>query len=327
MLQHKRLYLLNKATGESDVKKLFSSKELKNEVVIEKPPNLNPAYVTLGVLLLACISNQWCRQSIYYLCDFSKDADTFRHINADLSFSQEAYASLSSIVFTGFFATFSIIAGSKADKYPRNLIILGSCAVWSLATGLQSVSNSFLSFAVLRAIVGASQAFFNPAAYTIIADIFPKTLIAQANGLITCGIYLGGAFASLSIILDSNIGWRNTLLVIGGIGILAFAATAIFVEEPRGKKIEYKGESNVTSKQDLVVSTSSASSSEVGDTWAKVFTSLKDVWRPTEAQLLFTVILIRSAPIIHILHVHTSHLTPILSVDRLLPYDMRRDFR
>lgn len=262
-----------------------SSLDSEENVDAPKEQNLYPAYVTLGALLLACVSNQWCRQSIYYLCDFSKEADKFRHINVDLAFSQEAYASLSSIVFTAFFAIFSIIAGSVADKYPRNLIILGSCAIWSLATALQSSTTDFWTFAVLRAIVGAGQAFFNPATYTIIADIFPKTLIAQANGLITSGIYLGGAFASLSIILDSNIGWRNTILVIGGIGALAFAAIATFVFEPRSAEVNI----NAKASEVMPLNVSSSSSVSLVGVWSKVFSSLTGVNKSPEARLIFAV--------------------------------------
>ena len=43
--------------------------------------NLNAQYLALGALLFTFISNQWARQSIYYLCDFSADATSFKHIN------------------------------------------------------------------------------------------------------------------------------------------------------------------------------------------------------------------------------------------------------
>ena len=43
--------------------------------------DLRPSYFALGALLFTFISNQWARQSIYYLCDFSADATAFKHIN------------------------------------------------------------------------------------------------------------------------------------------------------------------------------------------------------------------------------------------------------
>ena len=111
-----------------------------------------------------------------------------------LDFSQEAYASLASFVFTVFFATFSLVAGGISDRYPRNWIALLGCGIWSFATAAESLVTSYSQIVPLRAIVGASQAFYNPAAYTLLADIFPERLIARVNGIFTSGIYLGGGY-------------------------------------------------------------------------------------------------------------------------------------
>lgn len=40
----------------------------------------------------------------------------------------------------------------------------------------------------------------------------------QANAFYSSGVYLGGALASLSILLDNSLGWRDTSLLCGGIG-------------------------------------------------------------------------------------------------------------
>ena len=150
-----------------------------------------------------------------------------------MDFSQEAYASLASFVFTVFFATFSLVAGGISDRYPRNWIAIIGCGVWSLATAVESLVTSYGQMVPLRAVVGASQAFYNPAAYTLLADIFPERLIARVNGIFTSGIYIGGGLASLSIILDGQIGWKNTLLTIGSSGFIAIMAVLLFVKEPR----------------------------------------------------------------------------------------------
>jgi hypothetical protein len=53
-----------------------------------KEGDLSYAYTVLVILFLAFASNQWSRQAIYYLCDFSDNADPFLHINADIIFSK-----------------------------------------------------------------------------------------------------------------------------------------------------------------------------------------------------------------------------------------------
>merc|ERR1719313_2014915 len=85
--------------------------------------DLTYAYTVLAVLLFTLISNQWSRQSINYLCNFSDstdDKDKDEYMNLDLDFNQEEYATLSSVIFSVVFATCSLMAGSASDRYRRD---------------------------------------------------------------------------------------------------------------------------------------------------------------------------------------------------------------
>lgn len=95
-----------------------------------KQERLRSSYGILAILLLTFASNQWSRQALYYLCDFSANADPFKHINAGLGFDKENYAALASFGFTLIFAGFSLFAGGVADIYDRNRVTAASCAVW-----------------------------------------------------------------------------------------------------------------------------------------------------------------------------------------------------
>ena len=97
---------------------------------VAKQERLTSSYVVLAVLLFTFASNQWSRQALYYLCDFSANADPFKHINAGLGFDKEMYAALASFGFTVVFATFSLFAGGVSDKFDRNRVTAASCAVW-----------------------------------------------------------------------------------------------------------------------------------------------------------------------------------------------------
>ena len=155
--------------------------------------------------------------------------------NLILGFSQEMYGTLASLGFTIFFAAMSLFAGNASDRFSRSKVIAASCAAWSIATALQGTAESYMQLLPLRAIVGGSQAFFNPAAYTLLADIFPKKMLGGINGIFSSGIYLGGALASLSIILDESVGWRRTLVLIGGVGTFVSAFCLILIPEPRNR--------------------------------------------------------------------------------------------
>jgi MFS family permease len=48
-----------------------------------------------------------------------------------------------------------------------------ACLLWGIVTILNSFANSFWELLILRIILGALMAFFGPAVYSLIADIFP----------------------------------------------------------------------------------------------------------------------------------------------------------
>jgi sugar phosphate permease len=154
-------------------------------------------------------------------------------------------------------------------------------------------------------VIGASQAFFNPAAYTLIAEIFPKKMIGSINGIFSGGIYLGGALASLSIILDGEIGWRSSLLVIGGLGLLISAVCYFVVSEPRALIEKANVNFNlpeVSGRPGSQVSAASASDSmkaavnedmDKSDALKAAVSSLKDVLQSPVAKLLFSASMLR----------------------------------
>ena len=202
----------------------------------EHPPDLKSAYTVLFVLLFTFVSNQWTRQSINYLCNFSDstdDGDKDQYMNLDLNFDQEQYATLSSIIFSVFFASFSLFAGSASDKYRRDWMALIGCGVWSVATAAQAFIDDYGLLCIARVIIAVSQAYFNPVAYTLLADLFPTQKLAEANGYYIWHLPRWG-LASISIVMDQSIGWRMTMLVIGAIGGLATMLVFFFVKDPRG---------------------------------------------------------------------------------------------
>ena len=148
-------------------------------------------------------------------------------------------------------------------------------------------------------MIGASQAFFNPAAYTLLSEIFPKKIIGSINGIFSSGVYLGGGLASLSIILDSSIGWRNTLFVIGGLGVVISGMCYFLVSEPRAvirkeKEDEMKKENmNIISSDISTTAPATADAQSVTDIVSTAITSLKEVLESNEARLLFFASVLR----------------------------------
>ncbi|KAL7467164.1 hypothetical protein ACHAXS_007415 [Conticribra weissflogii] len=215
--------------------------------------SLKEILILVFPLLLVYISNQWSRASIYYLVDFATDAATndpaskavsaYEAMNIDLQFTQSQYGVLASTAFTVLFALSSLIAGNLADKYNRKVLTLASCAIWTVATITQGQAQSYDQVLAARIIMGGACAFCVPAAYSLIAEKISKDKAALANSIYGSGVYLGGGLASLSILLDENTGWRDTLEVIGLFGVLSVVVSGLLLpsDGDRDVKLETEG--------------------------------------------------------------------------------------
>lgn len=262
-------------------------KEKVSSISNEEPKvDLSAAYLTLAVLLVTFASNQWCRQLLYYICDFSTGAEPFRHVNADLGFNEEQYATLASLGFSVVFTFFSFFAGSVSDSFNRKTVIALSCLVWAIATGAQVFAGSYNDMLFLRAILAAAQSFFNPAAYTLISDIFPPSLTGTANGIFSGGIFLGGGLASLSILLDQTVGWRNTALIVGAIAIVAALLARILAVDPRELPAKI-----IPSKTEPKVSTST----KVSQSITNIIESITDILSIDQARTIYLASAVRFA--------------------------------
>eukprot|EP01082_Thalassiosira_pseudonana_P002674 g3634.t1 g3634 contig12:2464264-2466036(-) len=215
--------------------------------------SLQDILILVFPLLLIYISNQWSRYSISYLVDFSTTSDdsniatsaasSFQAMNIDLQFTQSQYGLLASTAFTILFALSSLLAGSLADRYNRKVLTLASCTVWTMATLAQSAAQSYEQVLIARVIMGGACAFAVPAAYTLIADKISKDKSALANSIYGSGVYLGGALASLSLLLDESLGWRYAMAVIGAFGGVSVAVSGILLPGDGDRNVQNNAKS------------------------------------------------------------------------------------
>ena len=166
-------------------------------------------------------------------------------LNVDLGFDETQYSLLASFGFTALFAVSSLLAGPVADSSNRARLAAVSCGVWSLATMATGLASSFNVVLFFRVVQGISQGFTNPAAYGLLADIFPPERRATANSLYSSGIYVGGGLASLSVLLVSSSGWRMACFAVGGAGLVAAAIALVVVRDPARAELTNPGDSEV----------------------------------------------------------------------------------
>lgn len=196
------------------------------------------SWLIVGLLLMTNIHQQWTRALVFYLVSFkvpASDESARLYMNIDLGFGEEQYGLLASFGFTLLFTVFSLVAGRAADSGNRAGITALAAAGWSVATAAQGIAGSFDNVLGARALTGLSQAFTNPAAYGLIASIIPEARVSIANSIYSSAVYVGGALASLTILLDNQIGWRESSVAIGGFGLLLAGVSAVLLKDPEAR--------------------------------------------------------------------------------------------
>jgi MFS family permease len=97
----------------------------------------------------------------------------------------------------------------------------------------QAIGHNFWDILYSRLGLGITESLAAPACYALIAAYFPMAERGAANGVYSCGIYIGGGLASLSILIARSAGWRMACVIVGGIGIAIGILLLCTVKEPK----------------------------------------------------------------------------------------------
>src|ERR687889_735740 len=144
------------------------------------------AWYALFVLVLVYIVNFIDRQIISIL------AQDIKH---DLHVDDAQIGFLYGTAFAVFYALFGIPLGRLADSWYRGRLMAIGLTLWSSMTALSGLANSFGMLAAARVGVGIGEASASPAAYSMIADFFPKERRATALSIYSSGLYIGGGLS------------------------------------------------------------------------------------------------------------------------------------
>ncbi|MCX2921807.1 MFS transporter [Stenotrophomonas rhizophila] len=141
-------------------------------------------------------------------------------ISQDVGATKEDYALLVT-VFMLFYAAGQFVFGRLFDIIGTRLGFALSIAVWSISIALHSVTHSILSFSIVRAMLGISEAGAWPGAVKANAEWFPARERALAQGVFNAGASIGAIIsAPLIAVLFLWLGWRGTFILIGAIGFI-----------------------------------------------------------------------------------------------------------
>jgi MFS family permease len=122
-------------------------------------------------------------------------------------------------VFLWTYGLLSPFAGAAGDRFGRVRIIIASLVVWSVATLLTAHVAGLTGMLFTRGLMGASEAFYLPAALALIAETHSDATRSLATGIHQSGLYtglvLGGAWGGW---MGDHVGWRPAFQILGFIG-------------------------------------------------------------------------------------------------------------
>ena len=181
-------------------------------------------------------------------------------IRADLAISDTGMSLLMGLAFAIFYVTMGVPIARLSDRYSRRTVIATGIFLWSLATAACGLARNFWQLFLARVGVGVGEATLTPAAYSMIADYFPKQVLGRAIGLYAVGVYLGAGLAlilggaAVRLITASGpvdlpfVGtlapWQLTFMVVSVPGLLIVALMMFTVREPvRRNLVDTQGDS------------------------------------------------------------------------------------
>lgn len=184
----------------------------------------------VGLIALATIINYIDRQTLTVLWPDIADQLYPDKTNDE---RKEIY-SLITVIFVFSYAFGQAIFGKIFDWIGTRLGFVLSIGVWSIATALHALANSFGSFALFRSILGISEAGNWPGAAKGNAEWFPTKERALAQGIFNSGAAIGAIISIpfisyLAVTLDS---WQAIFLIVASLGFLWLIPWLIIVKAP-----------------------------------------------------------------------------------------------
>jgi EmrB/QacA subfamily drug resistance transporter len=145
-------------------------------------------------------------------------------------------------IVTGYALTFAalmLIGGKVADAYGRRLIFVVGIAVFTAASLWCGLAESGDMLIAARVLQGLGAALMNPATLSIIAATFPPHQRGAA-----IGIWAGVSGLALAIgplvggLITEHLHWSWIFFVNVPVGVLAIAASLLFIDESRDQTHE-----------------------------------------------------------------------------------------
>ncbi|WP_214414897.1 MFS transporter [Sphaerisporangium fuscum] len=130
-------------------------------------------------------------------------------------------------VFTLSYGLLSPVFATLLARRPVRMVLLAALAVFTAGNLLSAVAGSFALLLVSRAVAGLGAGVYSPMAAAAAAGLVPPERRGRALALVTAGMTVGAAAGvPLGLTLAESTGWRSTMWLITGLGVVAMAGVA-----------------------------------------------------------------------------------------------------
>ncbi len=178
-------------------------------------------------------------------------------IKRDLLLSDTAVSLLVGFAFSFFYMLFGLPMARVSDAYNRKIILTGALTVWSFATMLCGMAQSFWQLFAARGLVGAGESVKGPCSMSMISDLVPRHQMPRAFAIYQLGInagqsgalIIGGLLLALlvnmpPIALPGGVvikDWHAVFLLCGLPGLLLALLMFLTIKEPERRGRVVKG--------------------------------------------------------------------------------------
>ena len=128
----------------------------------------------------------------------------------------------------------AIFAGYVVDRVQRkNAVLLGLC-IWSAVCMLIASAPSFAVLFAFLALEGLGEAFYFPAAMSMVSDYHGKATRSRAMGINQTGVYIGTVGGTcMAALIGQKYGWRVPFVIFGALGVVLGIVLWLFLYEPK----------------------------------------------------------------------------------------------
>ncbi len=180
-------------------------------------------WMLIAMLWCVCFLNYADRQAIF---------SVFPLLKNQLHLSDIALGIVGSS-FMWVYALFGPFAGWLCDRLSRRWLVVGALIFWSVMTAATALTRTYPQLVLCRALGGLGEAFYFPAAMSLISDYHSPATRSRAMSLHQSSVYAGSiAGGALSGWLGQTYGWRAGFVVFGIAGVVLGLILVGLLHEP-----------------------------------------------------------------------------------------------